>query len=481
MTVVLIAVIVVLLVLLGGGFVVAARRVPLGRARRDALPPAGAPEETEEKRTPPSQRVGSGTRPRSAPRPTAPGSPARRPGAPPAPAPPRGAPPPPASGSPAPGSAPPAAASPEAPARADAAALPDVAAPPEAAPEPELEPADNLRAELEAIAEAESLEAGEAESLEAGEARTELEAIAEPEPERAAPPSFRERLSRTRQALASSFGGLRGRRRLDERTLEDLEEALILADVGLPTTMRLLDDLRERLRSGEAEDLATELKAVIADVFDGDDLSLHLDDGATSVWLFVGVNGAGKTTTIGKLAAREVAAGRHVVLGAGDTFRAAAGDQLELWARRSGASIVRGAEGADPSSVIFDAVQHAAARDAELVLADSAGRLHTKVNLMEELRKVRRIADRPPGKVTEVLLVLDATTGQNGLVQARQFAEAVGVTGVVLTKLDGTAKGGIAIAIRSELDLPIKLVGLGEGPSDLVEFDPDEFADALFG
>jgi fused signal recognition particle receptor len=307
-----------------------------------------------------------------------------------------------------------------------------------------------------------------------------LEAV---EAETVAAPSFRDRLSRTRQALASSFQGLRGRRRLDERTVEDLEEALILADVGLPTTMRLLDELRERVRSadGAAEDLAEELKDLVAGVFEGDDVELHVEDGTTSVWLFVGVNGAGKTTTIGKLAAREVAAGHRVVLGAGDTFRAAAGDQLALWAERSGASIVRGAEGADPSSVIFDAVQHASARGADLVLADSAGRLHTKVNLMEELRKVRRVADRPPGKVTEVLLVLDATTGQNGLNQARQFAEAVGVTGVVLTKLDGTAKGGIAIAIRSELGLPIKLVGLGEGAHDLVEFDPDEFADALFG
>jgi fused signal recognition particle receptor len=197
--------------------------------------------------------------------------------------------------------------------------------------------------------------------------------------------------------------------------------------------------------------------------------------------LFVGVNGVGKTTTIGKVAARETAEGRSVVLAAGDTFRAAAGEQLETWAERSGASLIRGAEGADPSSVIFDAVAHAAARSVDLVLADTAGRLHTKVNLMEELRKVRRIAERPPGRLTEVLLVLDATTGQNGLVQAKQFTEAVGVTGIVLTKLDGTAKGGVVLAIRSELGLPIKLVGLGETAADLVEFDPEEFVTALFG
>jgi fused signal recognition particle receptor len=198
------------------------------------------------------------------------------------------------------------------------------------------------------------------------------------------------------------------------------------------------------------------------------------------VWLFVGVNGVGKTTTIGKIAHRQRADGRTVVMAAGDTFRAAAAEQLETWAERTGSEIVRGSEGGDPSSVVFDAVQRAAARGHELVLGDTAGRLHTKTNLMEELRKVRRVADRDPGQVTEVLLVLDATTGQNGLVQASQFAEAVDLTGVVLTKLDGSAKGGIALAIQTTLGIPIKLVGLGETVEDLVEFDPDEFVEALF-
>ena len=198
------------------------------------------------------------------------------------------------------------------------------------------------------------------------------------------------------------------------------------------------------------------------------------------MWLFVGVNGVGKTTTIGKVGARQIADGHTVVMAAGDTFRAAAAEQLEQWADRVGADLVRGAEGGDPSSVIFDAVQRAAARGADLVLADTAGRLHTKVNLMEELRKVRRVADRPPGHVSEVLLVIDATTGQNGLAQARQFTEAVEVTGVVLTKLDGSAKGGIVLAIQKELGLPVKLVGLGETAADLVDFDADEFVDALF-
>jgi fused signal recognition particle receptor len=192
------------------------------------------------------------------------------------------------------------------------------------------------------------------------------------------------------------------------------------------------------------------------------------------------VNGVGKTTTIGKVARQQSAAGRSVLLAAGDTFRAAAGDQLAMWAERVGVEVVRGREGGDPSAVVFDAVQRAAARGNDLVLADTAGRLHTKVNLVEELKKIRRVAERPPGKVTEVLLVLDATTGQNGLTQARQFLDAVGVTGVVLTKLDGTAKGGIVVAVERELGLPVKLVGLGEGPDDLVPFSPPEFVGALF-
>jgi fused signal recognition particle receptor len=196
--------------------------------------------------------------------------------------------------------------------------------------------------------------------------------------------------------------------------------------------------------------------------------------------LFVGVNGVGKTTTIGKLARRELDSGRSVVLAAGDTFRAAAAEQLELWAQRAGADIVRGQEGGDPAAIIFDAIDRAHSRGADLVLADTAGRLHTKVNLMEELRKIRRVAEKGSGTISEVLLVLDATTGQNGLVQAKEFTEAVEVTGVVLTKLDGSAKGGIVLAIQQQLGIPVKLVGLGEAIGDLVEFDPDEFTDALF-
>ena len=192
------------------------------------------------------------------------------------------------------------------------------------------------------------------------------------------------------------------------------------------------------------------------------------------------MNGVGKTTTIGKVGKKQIADGRSVIMAAGDTFRAAAAEQLGMWADRCGAQLVRGAEGGDPGSVIFDAVERAAARHVDLVLADTAGRLQTKTNLMEELRKIRRIASKEPGIVTEVLLVLDATTGQNGLVQAKQFGDVAELTGVVLTKLDGTAKGGIALAIQTELGIPIKLVGLGEGPDDLIPFDPDEYVEALF-
>jgi len=244
----------------------------------------------------------------------------------------------------------------------------------------------------------------------------------------------------------------------------------------------MLDRVREQVKADKVKDpeiLMKLLREEMTQQLDGHDISLRAN-ASPSIWLFVGVNGVGKTTTIGKLANREVKAGKSVVLGAGDTFRAAAAEQLETWADRAGAGFIRGAEGADPGSVIFDAVEHAAAGGSDLVLADTAGRLHTKTNLMEELSKVRRVAEKARGEITEVLLVLDATTGQNGLIQAKQFTDTVDVTGVVLTKLDGSAKGGIVLAIQSELGIPVKLVGLGEGIDDLVEFEPTEFVDALF-
>jgi fused signal recognition particle receptor len=283
--------------------------------------------------------------------------------------------------------------------------------------------------------------------------------------------------------MSGYVGSVLSRGRIDQETWDDLEEALIRADVGVGVTTDILDRLRATVAErsiSEPADLLEALKDQLkADLRQGD-RTLRFEPGAPNVWLFVGVNGVGKTTTIGKVGKRQADEGRSIVMAAGDTFRAAAAEQLTTWAERAGAELVRGAEGGDPSSIIFDAVQRAAARGNDLVLADTAGRLHTKVNLMDELRKVRRVADREPGKVTEVLLVLDATTGQNGLVQAQQFTEAVDLTGVVLTKLDGSAKGGIALAIQSTLGIPIKLVGLGESAEDLIDFDPDAFVDALF-
>ena len=294
--------------------------------------------------------------------------------------------------------------------------------------------------------------------------------------------SFSTRLGRAREALAGYFGSILARG-VDASTWDELEEALIRADVGVATAGEVLEAVKAKVDEDgitESAGVLDALKVELESRLNGFDTSLAVGEESPSVWLFVGVNGVGKTTTIGKLAKREIDGGRTCVLAAGDTFRAAAAEQLTMWADRSGAAIVRGNEGGDPSAVIFDAVEHASARGADLVLADTAGRLHTKTNLMEELRKVRRVAEKGAGTVTEVLLVLDATTGQNGLVQATQFTEAVEVTGVVLTKLDGSAKGGIVLAIQSELGIPVKLVGLGEGIADLIEFDAHEFVEALF-
>ncbi len=305
----------------------------------------------------------------------------------------------------------------------------------------------------------------------------------EPEPAVVVKPTFRDRLGKARSTISGYVGSVLSREKIDGETWDELEEALIRADVGVATTTDILDRLRATVDGEKITEPAVLLEALKAqlkaDLAPGD-RTLRFEPGAPNVWLFVGVNGVGKTTTIGKVGKQQAEAGRSVIMAAGDTFRAAAAEQLGTWAERAEAELVRGAEGGDPSAIIFDAVQRAAARGTDLVLADTAGRLHTKVNLMEELRKVRRVADRDPGRVTEVLLVLDATTGQNGLVQAAQFTEAVELTGVVLTKLDGSAKGGIALAIQSTLGIPIKLVGLGETADDLVEFDPDEFVDALF-
>jgi len=293
---------------------------------------------------------------------------------------------------------------------------------------------------------------------------------------------LRSRLGRARDAWSTHLAAVRVAGVVDDRTWEGLTNALLLADIGLPTTEALLDGVRHRVGAegvDDIEDVLGLLKEEILDRLGGADRSLAVG-GQPSVWLFVGVNGVGKTTTIGKLGWREASAGRSVVFAAGDTFRAAAADQLQVWADRAGATMVRGAEGADPSSVVFDAVEHAAARGADLVLADTAGRVHTRGNLMDELAKVRRVADKGAGTVTETLLVIDSTTGQNGLIQAREFAAAADVTGIVLTKLDGSARGGIVVAVQEDLGIPVKLIGVGEGTDDLVEFDPADFVDALF-
>ena len=300
-------------------------------------------------------------------------------------------------------------------------------------------------------------------------------------------PSFRERMGKAAAAMAGVIGGVRSRQSIGDDTWDDLEEALLRADVGVGVTTKLLDGLRDRVRAKTIQtpdELIDALASDMSDRLSSSDRALNFDDavsasGQVNVWLFVGVNGVGKTTTIGKVASQQVTSGRSVVLAAGDTFRAAAAEQLGTWADRSGAELVRGSEGGDPSSVIYDGIQRARATGVSLVLGDTAGRLQNKSNLMDELRKVRRVASKEPGVVTEVLLVIDATTGQNGLAQAREFADAAGVTGVVLTKLDGSAKGGIVFAIETELGIPVKLVGLGESIVDLVAFDPREFVDAL--
>jgi fused signal recognition particle receptor len=300
------------------------------------------------------------------------------------------------------------------------------------------------------------------------------------------------RLQRLRQRLAGSQGALgRGllallsRDKLDEDTWESIEDALLTADVGVGPTQELVDRLRTRLRveGGEAADPRAVLREELVTLVDPTmDRRLQVSgaDGNPGVILVVGVNGSGKTTTVGKLARILVAEDRQVVLGAADTFRAAAVDQLATWGARVGVEVVRGPEGTDPASVAFEAVKAGIDRGADTVVVDTAGRLQNKAGLMDELGKVKRVIEKQ-APVTEVLLVLDATTGQNGLVQARVFSEVVNVTGIVLTKLDGSAKGGIVVAVQRELGVPVKLVGLGEGPDDLAPFDAGAFVDAMLG
>ena len=269
---------------------------------------------------------------------------------------------------------------------------------------------------------------------------------------------------------------------LTDEFYDDLEESLILADTGMDVTLELVEELRHRAKAQHIktiEDARTCMVEIIAEALNAGDTALDLST-QPSVVLFIGVNGVGKTTTIGKIGAQLKAEGKKVMFCAGDTFRAAASEQLDIWAERAGVDIIKQHEGADPAAVVFDAVTAARARGTDVILVDTAGRLHNKQNLMNELNKISRVVDRElPDSARETLLVLDATTGQNGLIQAKQFKEAAGITGIVLTKLDGTAKGGIAIAIAKELGVPVKYAGVGEGIDDLKPFDAEEFAQAL--
>ncbi|GAA2462639.1 signal recognition particle-docking protein FtsY [Streptomyces pulveraceus] len=307
-----------------------------------------------------------------------------------------------------------------------------------------------------------------------------------PEPTAGRLVRLRARLARSQNSLGKGLLTLLSRDNLDEDTWEEIEDTLLTADVGVAPTQELVERLRERVRvlgTRTPEGLRALLREELLTLLGTDfDRAVKTESGLDTpgVVMVVGVNGTGKTTTTGKLARVLVADGRSVVLGAADTFRAAAADQLQTWGERVGARTVRGPEGGDPASIAFDAVKEGIAEGADVVLIDTAGRLHTKTGLMDELGKVKRVVEKH-GPLDEILLVLDATTGQNGLVQARVFAEVVDITGIVLTKLDGTAKGGIVIAVQRELGVPVKLVGLGEGPDDLAPFEPEAFVDALIG
>lgn len=299
---------------------------------------------------------------------------------------------------------------------------------------------------------------------------------------------FKDGLTKTRQSFSDKMNDLVARyRKVDEDFFEELEEVLIQADVGFDTVLELVDELKMEVKRRNIQE-SSQVKEIIVeklvDIYESDDeqiTSLNIQDNGLTVILFVGVNGVGKTTTIGKLAYKFKQEGKKVLLAAGDTFRAGAIEQLEVWGKRVGVDVIKQNEGSDPAAVMYDAVQAARSRKADILLCDTAGRLQNKVNLMKELEKVKRVIEREiPGAPHEVLLVLDATTGQNAMIQAKQFKEATDVTGIVLTKLDGTAKGGIVIAIRKELNIPVKFVGLGEKIDDLQPFDLEQYVYGLF-
>jgi len=360
---------------------------------------------------------------------------------------------------------------------------PPTAPPPSAPTEPVAQPGAPPQPE---IAEAPELGVPELEVPELAVPELAVPELEVPEPTAGRLQRLRARLARSQNVLGRGLLAVLARDRLDDEAWDEVEEALLSADVGVAATLDIVQRLRSRtqvagtrepaeLRRLLAEELVTALQPDLDRT-----LKTHRDGGEPAVLMVVGVNGTGKTTTCGKLARVLVADGRTVLLGAADTFRAAAADQLQTWGSRVGAETVRGPEGGDPASVAFDTVKTGRDAGVDAVLIDTAGRLHTKVGLMDELGKVKRVVERQ-GPIDETLLVLDATTGQNGLIQARVFTEVADVTGVVLTKLDGTAKGGIVISVQRELGVPVKLVGLGEGPDDLAPFDPEQFVDALLG
>ncbi|MFD7448101.1 signal recognition particle-docking protein FtsY [Kitasatospora sp. NPDC059827] len=347
-------------------------------------------------------------------------------------------------------------------------------------------PTDEPRRTVEEVPLPEAVEPAEEVVVEAPAEAEAAPAVEVPEPTAGRLVRLRSRLSRSQNSLGKGLLSLLSREHLDEDTWEEIEETLLTADVGVAPTQELVERLRTRVKvlgTRTPDELRALLREELVELVGKDAdrtvRSTKHEEGPAVV-LVVGVNGVGKTTTTGKLARVLVADGRTVVLGAADTFRAAAADQLQTWGERVGARTVRGPEGGDPASIAFDAVKEGIAEGVDTVLIDTAGRLHTKTGLMDELGKVKRVVEKH-GPVDEVLLVLDATTGQNGLIQARVFAEVVDITGIVLTKLDGTAKGGIVVAVQRELGVPVKLIGLGEGADDLAPFEPGAFVDALIG
>ncbi|MBJ7904671.1 signal recognition particle-docking protein FtsY [Streptomyces sp. NPDC003656] len=363
-------------------------------------------------------------------------------------------------------------------------AAPDLTAPPA---EPQVgEEAETPRDEPRRTIEEVDLPGGGTTTVEEPPAAEKAPEIEIPEPTAGRLIRLRARLSRSQNALGKGLLTLLSREHLDEDTWEEIEDTLLTADVGVQPTQELVERLRERVKvlgTRTPEELRGLLREELLKLVGTDmdrEVKTEPEGRKPGIVMVVGVNGTGKTTTTGKLARVLVADGRTVVLGAADTFRAAAADQLQTWGERVGAYTVRGPEAGDPASVAFDAVKEGKEMDVDVVLIDTAGRLHTKTGLMDELGKVKRVVEKH-APLDEVLLVLDATTGQNGLVQARVFSEVVDITGIVLTKLDGTAKGGIVIAVQNELGVPVKLIGLGEGPDDLAPFDPEAFVDALLG